>query len=138
MKLEEYAALYILNRLPGEKLPGVALQCIESDMESDAMLELAWEKAPALRDAAPVFERGLKELNVAVPSKSRALLLLANIYCKQMLSGEISPFEGAFNIWQQICVEDEAPEMTFEFVTWADALQNIGASEDNSPMRHSS
>jgi hypothetical protein len=96
-------------------------------MESDAMLELAWKKAPALRDVAPVFERGLQELNVAVPSKGRALLLLANIYCKQMRSGEISPFEGAYNIWQQIC-----------FMTWADALQNIGASEDNSPMRHSS
>lgn len=127
MKPEEYAALYKLEMLGGEELPRIAMKWIEDGVESQALIELAWERSPTLGDAAPLFEAGLRDIGVAVPDKPRALLLLANIYCKQILSGAISPFSGANNIWQRVCMDDDAPEIAYEFVTYADAIQNDGS-----------
>ena len=67
---------------------------VEAGEDSQALIELAWEDSPTLGDAAPLFEKGLKDIGVDIPDKERALLLWANIFCKQILSGEISPFEG--------------------------------------------
>ena len=124
MKLEESVALYKLDKLLGKEFPAIALQCIESGMDSDALMELAWEQTPTLGEATSLFERGLKELGVELPTKSRALLLYTNIYCKRILAGEIDPHRGALDIWQLICVDDDAPQEAFEFVTLADALNH--------------
>lgn len=122
MKPEEYAALYKLDMLYGEKLPSIAMEWIETGYDSDALIELAWESFPTLGDAAPLFEQGLKDIGVEIPLKERALVLLGNIYCKQILSGELSPYEGANTIWNNVCNQAESANYFSEFVTLADAI----------------
>ena len=129
MKPEEIAALYKLNMLYGEKLPGIAMAWVESGMDSQALIELAWEHSPTMRDAAPLLEKGLQDICVDIPTRERALVLLQNIYCKQILNGDVIPFEGANSIWQKICTEDEAPNSSSEFGSLAEALQNTRKPE---------
>jgi hypothetical protein len=125
MKPEEYAALFKLEMLNVKDFISISLELIEVGLYSDALLELAWEDCPRFDDAAPIFEKGLKDIGLLQISKERSLVLLGNIYCKQILSGEITPYEGSRNIWNEICSQKEAPSYFFEFVSLSDALQNF-------------
>ena len=124
MKYEEYAALFKLKMLDVKDLIRISLEMIEAGFYSDALLELAWEDYPRLDDAVALFEKGLRDIDFVDPSKERSLILLGNIYCKQILSGEISPYEGSRSIWNVICSQKEAASYFFEFVPLSDALQN--------------
>jgi len=125
MKHEEYAALFKLKMLDVKDLIRISLELIEAGFYSDALFGLAWEDYPRLDDALALFEKGLRDIDFVEPSKERSLILLGNIYCKQILSGEISPYEGSRSIWNVICSQKEAASYFFEFVTLADELQNF-------------
>ena len=130
MKPEEYAALFKLKMLNVKDFIRISLELIEAGFYSDALLELAWEDCPRFDDAAPIFEQGLKDTGLLQTSKERSLVLLGNIYCKEILSGKITPYEGSRLIWNVICSQKEAASYFFEFVSLSDALQNYCEPKD--------
>jgi len=95
MTLEQAEALFVIGRLPGEDLPGLATGLLESGTDSPAMRELAGLSRPTLRDAGVVFERMIRELDRTLPTKEDAAWLLAKSLASSVLEGTISYREAA-------------------------------------------
>jgi hypothetical protein len=91
--------------IPSRELPDLAIRALEASIESPSLLELAGELLPSWSDSGPLFERILDELGVAGPSAEGAPHELARYYATQILSGTLTPYEGAHEIWLRLVTD---------------------------------
>src|SRR5881296_1271755 len=111
-------AQWVLGQIASERLPLVAQDALEAGLDSPALRELAGEANPAMSDAGPIFDRALKELGLALMTRSEAGLVLAKMYARQILTGAFGPYEGARRIWREAW-NRECDERLSSFVYWA-------------------
>lgn len=95
MTLELAEALFVSDRLAGENLPGLAVSLLESGIDCPALRELAGLTRPTLRDAGPVFERMVRELGRALPTRDESAWRLAKALAFAVMNGDISFREAA-------------------------------------------
>lgn len=88
--------------LPSSELPGLAMLALESGFDSPSLRELAGELHPTWADSGPLFECVLRDLGIARLSHQQAAHFLARHYAEQILSGLLTPYEGARHIWWQV------------------------------------
>lgn len=94
MELELAEAWWRLGLLPGEELPTVAYRLLEGGHDGPAICELAALHRPTLRDAAPLFERVLRELGRPVPPFEHAWRTAAKSVAEEVVAGAMGPREG--------------------------------------------
>jgi hypothetical protein len=94
---KQAGAFWILKALEGKELGMLALHWLE-ERDSPSLRQLAGEKDTSLTEHSDVFEKVLKELQVDLSSKNAACAIVAASFAEQILSGELSPYEGAVQI----------------------------------------
>lgn len=94
-----------LGKLSSSELPHLAMFALEAGLDSPSLRELAGELHPTWADSGPIFERILRDFGITQSSKPQSINALARYYAEQILSGAISPYEGALRIWQEVANE---------------------------------
>ena len=121
---EMVAAKWVLGLIPSQALPQIATDALAAGLDSPALRELAGELHPTLDASGRLLEEILDELNVGIPDRTRAGLILARTYAAQITHGSLSPYEGARQIWNiQLDVEGLMHELG-PFVYWASEWQD--------------
>lgn len=95
MDLKFAQALYRCNMLSGDDLPRLALQLIEHGADNSTVCELACLYRPALRDAGPMFERIMRELDIPELALAEARQVAAAGIAKRIAAGTVRPDVGA-------------------------------------------
>lgn len=100
MDLERVVAEWYLGLYPPEKMPALAVWALEHGFDGKALIELAGLGTATRKNQQVLIERALRELGTESPSDSTtAGIKLAIRICEQIVSGTISPFDGASRIW---------------------------------------
>ena len=99
MNLDYVIAEWSLGLYPPERMPVLALWALEAGFDGPALRELASLGNPTRSGEEALIERALRELGkepLDPISAGRSLVLLL---CNEIVSGKISPYEGARRIW---------------------------------------
>jgi len=106
------AANLVLGLAPVEPLPCVAVQALVEGCDSPALRQLAGLTEYQSEEAPVLFKQALLEVGLSLPDKCAAVFLLARDLAAQILSGQLSPYEGGKRIWQLTLVAGRgAPEL---------------------------
>lgn len=120
--LAKSVALYSLEMLPVDDLPQIAIEALEAGYDSVSLRELAGGQSEHPFDFRQKFEKALKELQLPMPCRRGAAILLACHIAKSILKGEMSPYEGARRIWWDLYTK--VPE-AIELQTFVGAASEI-------------
>lgn len=99
---ESVVARYELGLGLPEDLPDAATQLILAGRESKSLVELAGMLTNDTRDARQLLDRALQELGLPRITKAWALRQFAHDVSKEIVSGLLSPLEGARLIWKTL------------------------------------
>jgi len=92
------AALYSFRVLTSEDLVEWAVGQLDKGRDSPSLIELAGEISPRMSEVAPLFEKAMGELGVSIPSEEQAIREVRRFYAGHILSGKITPYDGAVRI----------------------------------------
>jgi hypothetical protein len=118
------AAKCILDRLPPEEIPGIAIAALEEGIENDEFLELAGIDRTTVADVKHVFFDAISKLGIQIPDVREATLCLAKELSEKIIAGSISPYEGARKIWWELSNVEGADERLKIFVGLASEVED--------------
>jgi hypothetical protein len=101
-KLRFAATRRQFDRLPSSELPELAMFALEAGLDTPSLRELAGELHPTWADTGPLFERVLLDCGIATSPRLQAGNDLARHYAEQIISGAVTPYEGARHIWHDV------------------------------------
>lgn len=113
----ELAALRLaIDEQPSEDLPGLAADALARGLDSPALRDAAGASPQDVREARDHFVAALDELGFVVPNADEAVWRLVEYRAKQIVDGEITPYDGASWIWRSasLRVEREGDLRIFE------------------------
>lgn len=91
---------YVLNLLPPEDLPAIAIKLIENGFESKLLIHIAGMNKPTYAEIGHnIFEIALKELDIQLPNKYKAEVIYAQDIARKLLSGVLSPLEATKRLY---------------------------------------
>lgn len=99
MNLDSINAQWSLGLYPPEKMPILALWALEQGFDGPALRELASLTNPTRSGKGDLIERALRELGKEPLDSVSAGRLLVQLLCNEIVSGKITPYEGARRIW---------------------------------------
>ena len=100
MDLGLIAAEWSLGWYPPEEMPGVACRALGAGFDGPALRELAGCTNATRSNHGVLIERALRELGKEPMSPEDAARLVAGLACRNIVSGKISPYEGASRLWK--------------------------------------
>jgi hypothetical protein len=131
MNMNLVQALWVLEFLATEQLPEVALKALEDGVDSPALRMLAGLVKNEIAEGTKIFVKALKELGLPLLSRRDAACVYAIAVSKQILSGEISPQDGANKLWNvSIRVNDPSFHELDTFIYAASELQSRPEDQD--------
>jgi len=95
-------ARHVLGFLAVEELPRIALDAILAGYDSPSLRQLAGTSEHDKEEANRLFAKSIRELGFQVPPASEAGLTLARNTAREVLSGAITPYDGAKLIWDRV------------------------------------
>jgi hypothetical protein len=95
MTFEFEEAAYLLELLPGEELPDVAVRMLDAGFDSQAVRELAGLSRPTRRDAGKLFEEALLTVRTQPMTIERAGEVVRHRILWRIASGDLAPLAGA-------------------------------------------
>jgi hypothetical protein len=99
MDLDSLAAQYVLRCISTEDLKDHAYTAMLAGYESPSLAALAGaEKTLTSPDLRDLFEAALRELGIELPGRLKAGLAMKRMYARQVVSGELTPRDGAGHI----------------------------------------
>lgn len=99
MDLDAVVAEWYLGFYPPERMPMLACWALEAGYDGPALRELAGCANVTWSNHGTLIERALRELGKESLSLSDAERLFAILVCRQIISGGVSPYEGASRLW---------------------------------------
>jgi hypothetical protein len=123
MDIELAEAMWRLGVLPPEALPGLAREALEQGLEGPSLEALAELHAPTRLQAGGLFEEALSEIGRPPMSLPDAGLRLAQDLAAKILTGELTPQEGAHRIVWDVWDRCRELERLGVFVTLEEALE---------------
>jgi hypothetical protein len=118
MDLDVAAARMVLGKLTSEEAIAEASSALDRGIYSEALGLLLYAE-PVWSEVGPLFSRSLSELGIRVPTRERASLVLAREEARRIVSGEVSPYDGARRIWWEVANEEGASPSLLAFVGYA-------------------
>jgi len=119
------AALFRLNALRPEQLGDVGVALISAGHDTPAVVELAGlDHSATWREVGDVFERALREVHIEVPSERDAAYLVAVLAAEDIVSGRLTPYEGAARIAYLAYHAASQSEDLSPFYYWADEWED--------------
>jgi hypothetical protein len=122
--LQVAASRCVLNRLPGEFIPDVAVAALEEGIENDEIIELAGMERPTFSEVKQVFLDAILKLRIHIPNVREATLCLAKELSEKIITGSISPYEGARKIWWELSNIEGADERLKIFAGLASEIED--------------
>lgn len=89
-----------LGQQPSEELPRLAAEALARGVDSPSLREAASTPDHEVRDARDRFLAALDELGIEVPTFGKATWPLVRLMAEQIVSGAVTPVEGASWIWR--------------------------------------
>lgn len=136
MNVSLVTALWSLDSLPSAELPKFASEALSAGYDSPSLRILAGEISPAMSDAAPLFLRALQEIGVTIPSHVEAGKIVAAHLARDVVSGKISPYQGARRIWWDVYNEIEELQELVVFVGLASQFEDYEESARTGDSRY--
>lgn len=115
MNLALAAAWYALGKLTSQQAIAAASDALATGVYSTSLGQLMSEDPEGLA-ALVVFGHALEELGIAVPCRTDALRAVTRDYAQKIVTGVLSPYEGARGIWWDVANEPEADPSLLRFV----------------------
>src|SRR5262245_61309863 len=100
LSLKRMLALWTLGLIGSEELPSIAAEVLAEGLESRSLVRLAGLTTQEIADADSLFQKSLNELGVEQMTTNEALRLYAVFVSKRIVNREISPLQGAKEIWR--------------------------------------
>lgn len=135
-ELRLVVARWKLGQLRGEELPAIAVRALEAGFESAALAQLALMRQPTLRDAEPHLREALRDLGIREPDRHAAGMWLARYFAARIDSGELTPYEGARRIWQDVAAVIGSPESLHPFVSAASEIEDYRLVRPGAPAEY--
>jgi hypothetical protein len=124
MELTLAAARFALGKLSSEEATETASNAFDHGVCSESLVQLMIQTA-VWEEVGPLFQNALTELNVAVPSRKEAVLVIAREYAREIVAGETPTYEGARRIWQELANEPDADGSLLVFVGLASEWEDV-------------
>ncbi len=99
MNLKRAATFWTFYPLPSEQLPEIASDALAEGYDSPSLRTLAGVTNPIMSEVEPLFRKALDELSIPIPDFSDSGKSIALYYAKAIVSGDVSPYEGARTLW---------------------------------------
>jgi hypothetical protein len=98
------AAYWRLGLIHSDDVVRIALEALEAGLDTPTLRILAGESGQAgLVELAPMFDKVLRELNVAIPPTEEEAAKQVTLYhARRIVAGEVTPWEGAHAIELEI------------------------------------
>jgi hypothetical protein len=93
------AARYRLGYLKSAELPGLASKAMDAGVMGDDLAELVCTRESVMSEHGPMFERVLRQCEIAMPSEEEAVDCLLRECIKGIASGETSTRDGLYDVW---------------------------------------
>ena len=100
---------FVWGTLSPHDLPAIASAAIDQGYFSPSLSELALMTHPVASETEPLFVKALAELGVSRPATLSAGRRIAGEYARQIVHGEVSPYEGAKWIWLNVATNPSWP-----------------------------
>ena len=118
------AARLALGNYEALDLAGIAQDLLVQGFDSTSLRLLAGTPREDLRhEGDDLLERSLRELDVRLPGHDDAVLALARDTARQMIEGEVRPFEGAYallGLRDELPEDDERLDFAYQVYAWED------------------
>jgi hypothetical protein len=98
--LKRTEASWTLGLIPVDDLPNLAADAVAQGFESKALIQLAGVAPVEAQEASSLFQKALRELGVGTMLKTDALKHYAKEVSNRILNSEVTPLEGAKDIWR--------------------------------------
>lgn len=115
---------FALDAQPVEQLPALATDALVRGVDSPSLRELAGERASDVHECRDLFRAALDELDLAVAAHD-AVWCLTQWTAEQIVSEDLSPYEGAAWIWREAWRELEHVIDLTSFVALADQWEDL-------------
>src|SRR5262245_46883751 len=114
--LQAARARQVLGDLRSDELPGIAAEALEAGHDVPALRRLAGLSGDDPRTWS-MFEDVLSSLGISNLTPREALMRLAHHVAEQIVSGRVSPYDGARRIWTwSIHADERVPQFdTFAY-----------------------
>ena len=116
-------AQWRLGRLRSAELPALAGAALDRGLDSPALRQLAGLPASIDYEAVDLLRQVARELDIPIPDEREALLALARSIARQIVDGDVPPYDGARQIWG-LCGGDY-PEELLAFVDAASDMDDF-------------
>jgi hypothetical protein len=123
MNFSLLAAYWSLKKLPGEGLAEIAQEALEQGLDSVSLRILAGELNTTVASQGELFERILSELNIEIPTPPEAVMRIVCDQAENIISGIVSPVEGADRIVSLAYELVDAPQRFYVFCSLADEYE---------------
>ena len=94
------------------------------ELTSPHSTELAGMNKPTLRESRQLFLEAVSDLGIRVPDAREATICLAKDISKKIISGSITPYEGARKIWWELSNVEGADERLLVFSGLASEIED--------------
>lgn len=117
MNLQIFHALYSLDKLEPYKVADYAAGLLTQGLDSKSLRVLAGFNSESDREEIKNYlEKTFQELKLSKLSRKEATMVLAKEFARQIVNGEIEPYEGARKIWGELCIGTDYPKELNTFI----------------------
>jgi hypothetical protein len=99
MDLPEIIGMYVLGTLPSDAVPTAAADALAAGYDSPTLRQLASADPHDRYEIERLLKKTLAELGIQMPAPPDAALSFAKRIAAKIVSGAISPYDGAKQIW---------------------------------------
>ncbi|MEU6645027.1 hypothetical protein ABZ863_21030 [Saccharomonospora sp. NPDC046836] len=129
--LADAAIKFAADLVSPEDLPDIAAAALVDGLDSPALRELAGLPRHEVREVRDLFAEALRELNIPIPLPDDRVPL-ARLIASQIVTGKVSPIEGARAIWWRCC---SYMERSAEWEAWSFFVGAASEWDDYPPAR---
>ena len=133
MNLKTAAAFYKLGHLTSRDLVKIALENLDSYDNQQSLGILAGESNPEMAEVGLLFEQALAELGISQPTREEAANGVAKYIAEKITLGQISPYQGAREIWKKAYNVVDGLDHLSVFVGAASEIEDLPARYSNKP-----
>lgn len=125
LSLSDALAFYVLNDLPSEVLPELAVKYLENDYDSESLRVLAGVENPEMSEVSGLLDSSLEEIGETKPDVNEAAFMVTKYFARKIIDKSISPYDGAKEIWQRVYDHLDEPAALDNFIGYASEIEDI-------------
>lgn len=135
MDISVTLAKFVLNLLKPKDMIAFGVECLTSNYDTPSLRILAGLNENDSDQVVDRFQQGVGEMGQRFPEKESAGILIAKDYSKKILTGELTPYEGAKKIWKELYCTLNEPKWLEYFAGAASEIEDMpGRYKNDSGM----